>query len=420
VSYTTIGGNGAAASLSISGNVLLTGQIAVAGQVAVAPTTGQPTTSLALDGGRLTAASAAIAGTVSIGKAGSATVSGNATLTGGTLLALNGSAVKVGGLIGNGSNNAIAIDANSSIQIGSSTKIAGALTQAAGTTAALSGAIYGAVNTAGTLAVAGGGSLFIDMTNGAANDPYATTLPTISGSGTLVLTEGSTLGLGVTDSVAISFAGPNATLVLAALPTATITGFAAGDTIVVDKTVTGLSYTQGTGSGTLTLTNGATTVGKLTLAGTYNSSTTAFHLDTATDGSSATISLQSLGIAATQPTLIQGTAAIDLLTATAAGQTLTGLGGGDTLSGGQFTGIAFKDLTANLNGDTIQNFVASDLFDFTDMVATKATATYAGGFLSVTDGTHAAKVGVGFLGTPSSGSFTVAADGAGGTKVTWH
>src|SRR5207302_10265852 len=124
---------------------------------------------------------------------------------------------------------------------------------------------------AGTLAVVGGSSLFIDMTNGAASDPYATTLPTISGTGTLVLTEGSTLGLGVTDSAAISFAGPNATLVLAALPTATISGFAAGDTIVVDKTVTGLSYTPGTGSGTLTLTNGITTVGQLKLAGTYSS-----------------------------------------------------------------------------------------------------------------------------------------------------
>jgi hypothetical protein len=90
-----------------------------------------------------------------------------------------------------------------------------------------------------------------------------------------------------------------------------------------------------------------------------------------------------LGIAATRPTLIQGTAAADLLTATASGQTITGLGGADTLSGGSFTGIDFKDLTANLNGCTIQAFVTSDRLDFTDMNAGSMTVRYVAGSLSI-------------------------------------
>jgi hypothetical protein len=131
------------------------------------------------------------------------------------------------------------------------------------------------------------------------------------------------------------------------------------------------------------------------------------------------ITLQSLLIAPTQPTLIQGTVGADLLTATANGQTMTGAGGGDTLSGGAFTGIDFKDLTANLSGSTIQDFAVSDVLDFTDLKASSAAETYAGGVLSVTDGTNSATLGLGFASTPSTGAFHIAGDGATGTKLTW-
>jgi hypothetical protein len=414
--YTSVGGKGAAASLATSGHVLLTGQVAVTAGVAVSQTA-----ELALDAGAtLTAASAALDGTLSAGHGSSAKISGTATLTGGSLLALDDSTVQVGALIGDGSGNVIAVDANSTIKIGSpSSAAAGALTEAAGATAAFNGAIYGSVVTAGTLAVAGGGALFIDMTGTAASDPYASK-PTISGTGTLLLTEGSTLGLGVADRVAIQFAGPDATLQLAAIPTATITGFAAGDAIQLDQTVTGLRYKQVTStSATLTLTNGAATVGTLELAGNYSASSDAFHLDAAANGATAVISLQTIGIAATQPTLIEGTAASDLLSATANGQTITGLGGDDTLSGGSFTGIDFKDLTANLNGSAIQNFATSDLIDFTNMTESKASVTYAKGVLTATDGTHAATLSLGFLSTPTTGGFAVTHDAGTGTEVYW-
>jgi len=415
--YITIGGNGSAASLAVSGNVLLTGQITAAGQLAIAPASGQLAT-LALEAGaKLTAASAAIAGILEAG-ASSATIAGNISLTNGTLMALNGSAVQIGGLVGGGSN-VIAIDSSSVIKVGAvTTAAAGALTQAAGTSAALTGSIYGNVVANGTFAVAGGGSLFIDMTGAAESDPYAVT-PTIGGNGSLSIAEGSTLGLGAIDSATIQFAGPNATLILAAIPTGSIRGFVAGDTMQIDQTVTGLSYTQLTANtGSLALTNGGTTVGTLKLAGNY-SSLTPFHLDAAPNGATATITLQTLGIAATPPALIQGTMAADLLTATANGQTLTGLGAADSLNGGGFSTIAFKDLTANVNGDAVQGFVASDWLDFTDMNPATATVKYANGNLSAADGSHTATVGLGFATIPVTGAFHVASDGAAGTKLTW-
>ena len=151
----------------------------------------------------------------------------------------------------------------------------------------------------------------------------------------------------------------------------------AGDQIQIDQGVTGLSYRQVSASaGTLTLTRGTATIGVLQLAGSYGVGN-AFHLDAAASGNTAVITLQSLGIAAAQPTLIQGTSAADLLTATANGQTITGSGGGDTLSSGGFTGIAFTDQTANMNAlRTVQGFATSDWLDFTDMSAASTTLTY--------------------------------------------
>jgi hypothetical protein len=414
--YTTVGGNGAAASLAISGNVLMTGTIAVAKQLAVNTTAMQ----LALESGaKLTAGSALLVGALQVGHAASATVTGTATLSGGGLLALGGGTAQVGGLIGNGGGNVIAIDANSIVKIGApNVAVAGALTQQTGTTAALTGAIYGSVVANGTLSVAAGGSLAIDMTGAVESDPYGVA-PTIGGAGTLSLSEGSTLALGVASTAAIAFAGPNATLQLAAIPTATITGFTVGDVIAVDRTVTGLSFAQTTStSATISLTNGGVAAGTLKLAGNYAG--LSFHLAVDPSGASATISLQSIGVAATQPTLIQGTAAADHLQATANAQTITGLGGGDTINGNAFTGLILKDLTANLSGSAVQSFATSDLIDFTNMTSANASASYTGGVLSVTDGTHAATLTLGFLGTPAIGSFGVASDGATGTKVFWH
>ena len=418
VQYTTVAGNGAAASLTTNGNVLLNGTIAVTGLLSVAPSASGPS-ELALDAhAKLTAGSTSIKGTLSASAASSATMTGLGTLSGGTLLALGGSTIRLGGLIGNNSNNVIAVDATSIVKIGSPvTAAAGALTVQTGVTAVFTGSIFGSVAANGTLSVAGGGSLFIDMANGASSHPYSAA-PTITGTAGLLLAEGSTLGIGVADSGPISFAGPNASLVLAAIPTGTINGFAAGDRIQVNKTVTGLAYAQGATSATLTLTNGATTVGTLTLAGIFGSSSS-FHLATAADGSSATITLESIGVAAAQPALIQGTAGSDQLAATGFNQTLTGLGGGDSLVGGAFTGVVFNDSTTNLNGSVISGFDVSDKIDFTNLTSTAPTITFAAGKLSVSDGTHSASVALTFGTTPASGHFASASDGATGTILSW-
>jgi hypothetical protein len=419
--YTTIGGNGATADLAVTGNVLLTGQVTVAGAVHVSSGTGPATALTLAAGARLTAgASAEIFGRLEVGGGSSVTLPGYALLFGGSLLALGGSIVQAGGLIGDSSGDVIAIDANSVVKIGTSAgTAAGALTIASGAPAEFAGLIYGSVVDNGALWVAGGGTLFIDMNATAENDPYASN-PTISGTGLLVLTAGSTLGLGVVDSAAILFDGPNATLVLAAMPTAAISGFAAGDQIQVDQTVTGMTYRQTSSSlATLTLTNGASTVGTLNMAGNFSSGGSAFHLDTAPNGATAVITLQSLLIAPAQMTLIQGTVGADVLTASGNGQTITGLGGGDILSGGAFTGIDFKDYSFYLSGSAIQAFAPSDVIDFLDVSAASASVTYSAGTLSVTDGTHAAVLSLTFGVAPPSGSFHIASDGAAGTKLTW-
>ncbi len=420
--YTSIGGNGSAASLTISGNVLLTGQISVGGQVQVVVGSGLSGALVLANGAGLTVGGGAtVTGRLQVEAGSSATIAGNATLLGGSLLALGGSSLQAGGLIGNGGGDIIVVDANSSVRVGSpTTAYAGTLSLSPSATAVFSGSIYGSVVANGAFWVNAGGSLMIDMTGTAKSDPYEAN-PTVSGSGSFFLTEGSTLGLGVVDSTAIQFAGPNATLLLAALPTASISGFVAGDTIQVDQTVTSLVFRQVSGSSaTLTLNNGFNYVGTLKLAGNYSAGNNAFHLDSAANGATAVITLQSLQIAPMQPTLIQGTVGSDLLTATASGQTLTGLGGGDTLSGGGFGGLVFKDVTASLSGSTISSFATSDSVDFTDLRAAGAVVSYGNGVLSVSDGTHSAMLGLGFSSVPATGSFHIASDGAGGTNLTWH
>ncbi len=419
--YTAVGGNGAASNLTITANVLLTGQISDSGGMSISTISG-PASMLTLEAGaKLTVGGGAqLFGTMEVGGGSSAVINGSLQMVGSSLLALNGSIIQLGTLIGNGGNNVIVVDASSAVRIGTSaTTAAGALSVASGAAPAFTGTIYGSVVVNGWFYVNAGGTMLIDMNGTAQSDPYATT-PTISGSGVMQLLEGSTLGLGATCGTAIQFLGPDATLELVRIPTNYIYNFAAGDEIQVDQSVSGLTYHQvNATSGTLTLTNGSSTVGVIYLIGNYGGGANAFHLDAAPNGDAAVITLQSLLAAPAQPTSIQGWGGADLLTATANGQKISGEGGGDTLSGGSFAGIDFADLTSNLNGVTIQDFAASDMLDFLDMNPTTATETYAGSVLSITDGTHAAALNLTFATTPASGSFHVASDGASGTRIVW-
>ena len=223
--YVTIGGNGSAASLTASGNVLLKGQVTVAGKLSLATATGAAAT-LALNNARMTAATAAITGRLEAESASIATVSSLAMLTGGTLLSLGGSAVQLGGLIANGSGNVLAIDANSAPE--------DRQRHCRGGRCADTGGGQHSRDDRGDLRQRcpptehsrspAAAALFIDLSGTAESDSYAAA-PTISGTGTFSLTENSTLGLGVADTAAIRFAGPNATLVLATPSAGAISGF---------------------------------------------------------------------------------------------------------------------------------------------------------------------------------------------------
>ena len=119
-----------------------------------------------------------------MGGGSSAAITGTAALMGGSLLALGGSTAQAGGLIGDGSGDVIAMDANSIVKIGApvTASAGGAHPAPSSAVAAFSGSIYGSVVANGTFSVTGGGALFIDMNGTEKSDPDAST-PTISGTG---------------------------------------------------------------------------------------------------------------------------------------------------------------------------------------------------------------------------------------------
>jgi hypothetical protein len=416
---TVIGGTGAAGNVMVSGNLTLTGQLIVSWTTTVGSASGQSANLAVSGGGVLVTAYIVVAGSWEVGGGSVAAVYYSATLENATLVVGGGSTLLAVTLADSGSGDVVAVDADSIMRVGyAATGTAGALTIGSGTITALVGSIYGNLIVSGALQTTGGGTLFIDMTGTGESDPYSNT-PTVGGSGQIWLAEGSTLGLGAADSAAIQFGGPNATLVLAtaAATSATISGFSAGDMIQIDQPVTGLSYQSLTGS--LTLTDGAYSVGVLKLAGNYGGD--AFHVDPGPTSGTATITLQTLGIAATQPTLIQGTSGNDVLTATANGQTLTGGGGTDTLNAGGFGSLVFKDATALMNYYTVTGFNTSDVLDFTDLNPNTAWVTYTPSvsIITVSDGAHAANMHLSFTTLPTSGSFSISADGTGGSRVVW-
>lgn len=425
--FINITGTGAAAQLAIGNDVLLWGTVAIGGTATI-----MGSADLDLDGGATLAA-----GALALGNAAALEVSGGsylaaaggATLAGGLLEALNGGSVQLGGLVANGVNNGyasctglIAVDGGSSIEVGTAGGAAlGAITIDAGVTAAVTGTVEGNLIVNGSVAVQAGGRLTIDVT-----DPLGAATA-ISGSGTVAISENSLLTLGIADSAAIAFNGPNGTLVLDALPSGTISGFTSGDVIELavsggTSVATGLSLVQtGAQTAMLTLLKGGVAAGTLALAGNYTSGVFHLTMDAKGDGF---ISEQTIGSAPVQPGRIIGTAGYDVLTATAPNQVLTGLGGNDLLSAAGLRGVAFLDTSGNLNGGTVTAFAGSDLIDLTDVAPATASFAYTPsvsgiGTLAVSDGTHSATMGFAFSNGLQPGFFSAGADGSGGTDVTY-
>ena len=115
----------------------------------------------------------------------------------------------------------------------------------------------------------------------------------------------------------------------------------------------------------------------------------------------------------------------DTINASGAGQTLVASSPAsgvarDTLIGASLGGDSFLGTTAQLNGETIGNFIGSDIIDVTDLNpirfnGVKVAANGANTSLSLTDGTHSTTIKL--VGNFGAGSFTAGADQNGGTVI---
>lgn len=317
--YQVISGLGDAASLTLNGDNVVAGQLNV----------GTVTSSGALE---INAGASLLAGAASLGTGGLGTVSvsgmGAMLAVSGTLNTMSGLAisnhatVEAGALVLSSMMWGTSVDATSVIEVGSAgSAAAGALTVDSGATLAATtyetlngnvvdngmlsisatGSLYfnaaslninGTLSGSGQVAIGAGASLTVGSS---AYVMPGSAAPAGVAAGSLTLSLGAKASLGLSGAVAagntISFAGAGGALTLNAVqsfdPTtftytssfqdaATITGFDNTDVILLQGgTVTSAAYAAGStpGSGSLTLFDGTTSLGTLSLAGTYTGDT---------------------------------------------------------------------------------------------------------------------------------------------------
>ena len=115
-----------------------------------------------------------------------------------------------------------------------------------------------------------------------------------------------------------------------------------------------------------------------------------------------------------------GSAFADTITAMAAGQTLSGGAGADRLIGYSGGGDSFTGTAWGMRGDTIVNFVASDVIHVTNIDGNNLSLfewhkTATGGALTIGDGSNITYVNV--TGSFKLSDFTHTSDGAGGVVI---
>ena len=247
-------------------------------------------------------------------------------------------------------------------------------------------------------------------------------------------------GEGTTAQTVTLRAGLNATLNVASdtardpSPGITIIGAANSDVINLgsgnDTVTLGAGETVNSGGGNNSFQVAAATLGSVTI----NGGTTGTNTLILTSGGTATMGAGITGIASVQLTaattftanaiaglqIIAG-AGTDKITAGAAGQVLVAGTGTDTLTGSSAGGDTFSGTAAGLNGDTIGNLLASNVIDITNLApATAVITSYqvsaAKTVLTLTDGTNSTTF---TLSGADYGSFALAADGSGGTDLTF-
>ena len=217
-------------------------------------------------------------------------------------------------------------------------------------------------------------------------------------------------------------------------PTITIIGAANSDVINLgpgnDTVTLGAGETVNSGGGNNIFKVASATLGNVTINGGTKGTNTL----SVTGGGTATMGAGITGITtvqlasattftanATTGLTIVGSTGADKITAGGADQVLTGGAGADTLTGSSAGDDIFRDTAADLNGDTIANLLASDVIDITNLAPTtaiisKSTVSAASTVLTLTSGTTSSKI---TLSGSYQGSFALAADGTGGTDLTF-
>jgi len=290
---TIIGGPGAAASLSVLGQYALTGANAF-GNISVGVGGGtQATLDLQAGSTATTTGVTLTNGTLQVSGAGAAlTVNGVASIgTSSGLFALDGGAVRLGGLTLSSTGGldsrgvGVQIDSTSSVEVGTAgNAAAGVLTVDAGNLVSGQGNITTNIVNKGTIEATAGLSASGLSLGYAIDTPSGiyTKTATVSGGGTLQIDAGATLVLSADTDNAIHFAGPTGNLLIdnaqPAHITGVISGFGPGNVIEDGFSLAGYFLTPvfqqtSPGFGTLTVSTGSTVVTTLTLAGDYTGAT---------------------------------------------------------------------------------------------------------------------------------------------------
>lgn len=274
-----VSGPGNSASLTLLGNTTLSGAFNT-GALSVGALTGPGALTIGASD-MVTASTAALGGTVLVSGAGAKLLVSGALTLGGTypfsfgdaLTIAAGAAVQAGSVI---ANNPISVDAASTFEVGTA---GGA---AAGKLTIDENAVL-SVNFSSTISAAGGiansGTILV-------KGGYLNLSSPVSGTGALLIGAAGTLSLSGSNSETIAFEQNSGTLGLSVTPTygfgaatyalsetGAINGFVEGDTIALTSysiAPTSAIYRAGVaGAGTLSLTNGVTSLGTLTLIGNY-------------------------------------------------------------------------------------------------------------------------------------------------------
>jgi hypothetical protein len=270
-----------------------------------------------------------------------------------------------------------------------------------------------------TLALVGGGTFNLAAPLKLSTFQVVTAAETVGGT-TVDLRRGLNVALNVADG------GPGASITVVGNADTSVINLGNGNDTVTLGSATEL-VNGGSGSNTFNVT-------AATIKATINGGSSGGNALVVSGGGKAVMDSSITGISTVQvvgttlPTTLvlnglsgltaMGSSGADTIMAGGASQTITGNGGADILIGSAAGIDTFLDTSANLNGATINNLLASDAIDVTDLSfasavvhATAGTKTTA---LNFTDGAH---IGTITLGGSLTAGFTLSSDGHTGTLI---